>query len=71
MGTAMEQLVKKYYMDDFRDQLTALYTLWDEFDVAETPDEGDPALEDQLYGQFWELLSMKIRGTATADIAGQ
>lgn len=64
--TAMEQLVQKYYVDELREQLEAMYEVWDTFPVADPITEGDgqDPLADQAFGYLLELLQVKLSGNS-------
>jgi hypothetical protein len=53
---AVEKLVKKYYVEEMRGQILALYDGWDQFPRADVPAKGDPSLEDQFIGGLVEVL---------------
>jgi len=63
LGYAMGDLVQKYYMDEFDQQLKTMYETWDEFPIADPAEEGSPTLADQLYGQLLQLLEIKLSST--------
>ena len=65
---ALNRMVGTFYIDQFRTELQTLYETWDEFPVASVPDEGDPALEDQLVGTLLNLVSLKLSSSGT-DLA--
>ena len=65
---ALNEMVKEYYIEEFRTELQALYDAWDGFPIADTPDEGDLALEDQLVGTLLNLVSLKLSSSGT-DVA--
>ena len=48
LTTAARSLVQKYYVDEMKGQLTALYDAWDHFPAADAASPGDPPLEDQF-----------------------
>lgn len=60
LGIVFDRLVKRYYGDELRDQLTALYDRWDHFPAADPPGRDEPPLEDQFVGSLLELLSTKL-----------
>lgn len=71
---ALNRMVKKFYADELRAELQALYDTWDSFPVADPPEEGDVPAEDKLIGYLLELMSVKMSGSeqlviAEADIA--
>ena len=63
----MEDLVKKYYVDEFTDQFNTMYEIWEDFPVADPVREGDQPLVQQLYGHLWELIALKTASTYRGD----
>lgn len=61
---AMDRLVQRYYIDEFKRELTEMYDTWDTFPVAAAPDPDDPPLEDQLIGLLMELMVAKASSNA-------
>lgn len=59
---ALNRLVKRYYVDEFKQELAEMYEVWDSFPVAAAPDKDDPPLEDQLVGSLLDLMVMKAAG---------
>src|SRR5262249_20318104 len=57
---AMKRLLKKYYVEDLRDELLMAYHTWDTFPPAGPPQTGDASLEDQFTGILLQLLSYKL-----------
>lgn len=68
---AMNRMVKKFYADQFQEELQAMYDTWDEFPVADAVDEGDVPLEDQLVGYLLELTTLKLSGKGGSLIAAR
>lgn len=68
---AMNRMVKKFYADQFQEELQAMYDTWDEFPVADAADEGDVPLEDQLVGYLLELTTLKLSGKGGSLIAAR
>jgi len=66
---ALNRMVAKFYIDEFRTELQALYDTWDGFPVASVPDEGDLPLEDQLFGTLLNLVSLKLSSAGTEQLA--
>jgi hypothetical protein len=62
---AMNRMVKRFYADQFKKELQAMYDTWDEFPIADAVDEGDVPMEDQLVGYLLELMTMKASGTGS------
>lgn len=60
--TAMDQLVQKYYVDEFREHLERMYELWETWPVADPVPEGGDPLADQAFGYLLELLQVKLAG---------
>jgi hypothetical protein len=59
---AMDQLVQKYYVDEFREHLERVYDLWEAWPVADPVAEGGDPLADQAFGYLLELLQVKLAG---------
>ncbi len=59
---ALNRLVKRYYADEFKQELAEMYEVWDTFPVAAAPDKNDAPLEDQLVGSLLDLMVMKAAG---------
>lgn len=57
---AMDRLVKKYYVDEFKKELLAMETSWEDFPLAEMPAKGDPSLEEQLKGSLMDLFAITV-----------
>lgn len=68
---AMNRMVKKFYADQFQEELQAMYDTWDEFPVADAVEEGDVPLEDQLVGYLLELTTLKLSGKGGSLIAAR
>lgn len=68
---AMNRMVKRFYADQFQEELQAMYDTWDEFPVADAVDEGDVPLEDQLVGYLLELTTLKLSGKGGSLIAAR
>jgi hypothetical protein len=66
---AMNRMVKKFYVDQFKTEMEAMYDTWDEFPVADAVEEGDVPMEDQLVGYLLELMTMKASGKGASLIA--
>lgn len=68
---AMNRMVKRFYADQFQEELQAMYDTWDEFPVADAVEEGDVPLEDQLVGYLLELTTLKLSGKGGSLIAAR
>ncbi|MGQ0635817.1 MAG: hypothetical protein ACT4QC_14495 [Planctomycetaceae bacterium] len=73
LSVAVDRLVKKYYIEDLKSELTALYGAWDDFPIAAPTSGDDLPLEEQLYADLIELLKLKLveSPTTIADASGQ
>jgi hypothetical protein len=60
MREAMQRMIKKYYVDEMRDEMLGIYETWDRFPAAEPVGPNDPRLEDQLIGNLLEYLSYRF-----------
>jgi hypothetical protein len=60
MREAMQRMLKKYYVDELRDEMLGIYEMWDRFPAAEPVGPNDPRLEDQLIGNLLEYLSYRF-----------
>jgi hypothetical protein len=60
MREAMQRMLKKYYVDEMRDEMLGIYETWDRFPAAEPVGPNDPRLEDQLIGNLLEYLSYRF-----------
>jgi hypothetical protein len=59
LGVAFDRLVKKYYADEINKQVTTLVDAWERFPEA-SQSRDDPPLGDQLVGNMFELLKLKM-----------
>jgi hypothetical protein len=57
---ALDQLVKKYYADEYTRLLQSMSDTWNDFPAAPPPAKDDPPLDQQLVGQLMELLAVKM-----------
>ena len=57
---ALNQLVKRYYVDEFESQLKEMYSLYDDFPIADAVNAGEAPHEDQLLGELLELATLKL-----------
>jgi hypothetical protein len=57
---AVKRLLKKYYVEDLRDELLMAFHTWDTFPPAGPHQKGDPSYEDQFMGTLLELLAYKL-----------
>jgi hypothetical protein len=62
---AVDKLVRKYYIEELKQEMLAMYGTWDEFPAADPPSTGDLPIEDQLIGTLLELLKLKIAESPT------
>jgi hypothetical protein len=69
LQVAVDSLVKKYYVEELKSELLALYGLWDEFPAVPAPTTGEPPLADQLYVSLLELLKFRLTETSPAIAA--
>ena len=60
LHTVFEKMVKKYYADDLKGQLVALYDSVDRFPAADRPAPGEPKLEQQFIGTLLELVPRRM-----------
>ncbi len=58
--TALDGLIEKYYIGKFRSAFESMYDTWDNFDIADPAEGSELALEDELYGNLIELLTIKL-----------
>jgi hypothetical protein len=66
LQTTVDALVRKYYVEELRTELLALYGQWDDFPVAPPVADGEPPLEDQLLANLLDLLKLKLAQSPTA-----
>jgi hypothetical protein len=57
---AVQNLVKKYFVEDFRRQIDELQSTWDHFPAAEAPKKGDPSLMDQFITTLLQYLAIQL-----------
>ena len=57
---ALDRLVKKYYVDEFKKELQAMETTWEGFPVADLPAKGEPSLEEQLKGALMDMVAITL-----------
>src|SRR5437879_5747735 len=55
LQVVVDGMVRKYYIEELKSEMLALYGLWDEFPPAPPIEKGDLPLEDQLIGNLQEL----------------
>lgn len=61
LGIVFDRMVQRYYGDELKGQLVALYDRWDHFPAAAEPTgPGEPSLEDQFIGTLLDLLAHKL-----------
>ena len=58
--TALDRLVKKYYVDEFQKEFQRMSDAWDDFPPADVPGVGDPGLDEQLMGELMDLVAVKL-----------
>ncbi len=59
---ALDRLVKKYYVDDFKKEFQTMSETWNDFPRAEIPGADDPSLDKQLVGELLELVPLMFTG---------
>jgi len=64
---ALDRLVKKYYVDEFKKELKAMETAWEDFPQADKPAKGEPSLEDQLKGALMDMVAITLSRSRTSD----
>lgn len=57
---ALDRLVKKYYVDEFKKELQSMETTWESFPVADLPAKGEPSLEEQLKGALMDMVAITL-----------
>lgn len=57
---ALDQLVQKYYVDEFKKELLAMSESWNDFPPALLPTAGEPNLDEQLLGELMDLVAVKM-----------
>ena len=57
---ALDRLVKKYYVDEYKKEFQRMSDAWDAFPRAEVPGVGDPGLDEQLMGELMDLVAVKL-----------
>jgi hypothetical protein len=58
--TALDRLIKKYYVDEFQKEFLKMSNSWNDFPPAAAPGVGDPPLEEQLMGEMMDLVAVKM-----------
>jgi len=69
MTPAVEKLLKKYYVEELRDEILMLYNTWDTFPAAADPLKGEPPIEDQLMPALLDLLKHRLTHPQEAPFA--
>ena len=70
LGLVFDRMVQRYYGDELKALLIALYDSWDHFPAAPPPTgPEDPPLEDQFLGGLLELLTQKLTQSQTGAVA--
>jgi len=57
---AVQRLVKKFYIDDFRSQIDELIAGWDHFPEAPVPKSGEPSLSDQFIPTLLQYMTLRL-----------
>jgi hypothetical protein len=57
---AVQRLVKKFYVDDFRRQIDELVAGWDHFPEASLPKSGEPTLTDQFIPTLLQYMVLRL-----------
>ena len=57
---ALDRLVKKYYVDEFKRELQAMDSSWEDFPLADLPAKGEPPLEEQLKGALMDMVAITL-----------
>lgn len=57
---ALDRLVQKYYVDEFKREFKVMSDAWSDFPPAAVPNSGDPPLEEQLLGELMDLTAVKL-----------
>lgn len=57
---AVQNLVKRYFVDDFRRQIEEMQYTWDHFPEAERPKAGEPPLMDQFISTLLQYLATQL-----------
>jgi hypothetical protein len=57
---AVQNLVKRYFVDDFRKQIEEMQSTWDHFPEAERPKAGEPSLMDQFITTLLQYLATQL-----------
>ncbi len=60
MAVVLENMAKKYYVDELENEFLTLYKRWDDFPPAQRPAAHEHSLEDQFTGQLLNLLKLKM-----------
>ena len=58
----MEKLVAKHYSDEIREQVEGINETWNEFEMADSPAEGEPPLEQQFLAALLQLAAYRLEG---------
>jgi hypothetical protein len=57
---AVQNLVKRYFVDDFRLQVEEMQSTWDHFPEADRPKAGEPSLMDQFIQTLLQYLATQL-----------
>lgn len=57
---AVQNLVKRYFVDDFRKQIEEMQATWDHFPEADRPKSGEPSLMDQFIPTLLQYLAIQL-----------
>jgi hypothetical protein len=60
LDKAVQKLVKKYHVEEFRRKVDELVFTWDHFPEANRPGAGEPSLEDQLITTLLQVLAVSL-----------
>ena len=65
MNRATQKVAQQFQVEFFKEEIHNLYQVWDGFPRADIPEEGEQPLQDQLYYQLLELLTLQLSGQGT------
>jgi len=63
----LEKLLQKYYSEELGREIEELSLAWEEFEMAELPDEGQPPLEQQLIASLLRLGALRLEKAPDLD----
>lgn len=64
MEVALNNLIKRHYIDKMDDQVRLVISEWDTFPTAPPRQAGTESLEDQFVGQLMELMTYRLAHTS-------